>query len=25
LPPSMHTGATGDSEHSLAIPALPEH
>jgi serine/threonine-protein phosphatase PGAM5 len=25
LPPSMHTGATGDSEHSLAIPALPDH
>ncbi|MBB6188679.1 histidine phosphatase family protein [Rhodanobacter sp. MP7CTX1] len=25
LPPSMHTGATGDSERSLAIPLLPEH
>jgi serine/threonine-protein phosphatase PGAM5 len=25
LPPSMHTGATGDSEHSLAIPPLPDH
>ena len=24
LPPSMHTGATGDSERSLAIPPLPD-
>ena len=25
LPPSMLTGATGDSEHTLAIPPLPDH
>jgi len=25
LPPSMLTGATGDSERSLAIPTLPDH
>ncbi len=25
LPPSMHTGATGDGERSLAIPLLPDH
>jgi len=25
LPPSMLTGATGDSERSLAIPPLPDH
>jgi len=24
LPPNLQTGATGDSDHSLAIPALPE-